>query len=666
MSNEQESLILDRREVVAGFGGAGLAYTLFVRAGDAPPSAEPSAGSSTGPAKSVAPSRSPRITNAARFAGEPNLALVDLDADVFIAGAGMAGICAALAAARHGARVVLVQDRSRLGGNASSEVRMHIVGADHHGGRSGWREGGILEELRLENAARNPEGIWEQWDLLLYEKLAAEENLTLLLDTTLTAAEVEEGSIVRVLARSDRKETIYRIRAKQFGDCTGDARLALEAGAEMRRGREARDEFDESLASETANAETMGSSILFTARDCGKPMPFVAPSWARKIEKRHLRFRGVGSWEYGYWWIEWGGEVDTIRDDERIRRELLAIVLGVWDYIKNSGEHPSSESWTLSWLGMIPGRRESRRIVGDVLLTQHDVEGKGREFPDAVAIGGWPLDDHPSTGFDDPDVPPYHSVPIEQVYSIPLGALHSRSVSNLFMAGRDISATHVAFSSTRVMGTCAVEGQAVGTAAAICARDGITLRELRADEPALAAYRQTLLRDDQTILDLGNRDPHDLARRARITTSGEVPGSRAVHVIDGFVRDAPSRWDHRWGGEMGEEGAWIELSWDEPIPLRRLQITFDSGFHRELTLTAHAGARSRQQWGPQPETVRDYTLAIRRGPAAPLTELATITGNHQRLCRHDFDEEGVDALRLTIHATHGSPEARVFEIRAYS
>jgi NADPH-dependent 2,4-dienoyl-CoA reductase/sulfur reductase-like enzyme len=164
-----------------------------------------------------------------RLAAEPHLTLVDLRCDVLVAGGGMAGVCAAVAAARHGAKVVLVQDRSRLGGNASSEVKMHIVGANCHGGRLGWREGGLIEEFRLDDAVNNPQRSFELWDLLLYDQLKREPHVTLILDTTLCAAEVADGRIRRVLARCDKTEHIYRIRAEQFIDCTADSRLAIEA-----------------------------------------------------------------------------------------------------------------------------------------------------------------------------------------------------------------------------------------------------------------------------------------------------------------------------------------------------------------------------------------------------------------------------------------------------
>lgn len=606
----------------------------------------------------------PTLSNDTRFEGEPNMRLIDLSCDFLVAGGGPAGVCAALAAARNGANVVVVQDRSRLGGNSSSEVKMHIVGANMHRGRPGWREGGIIEELRLDDAVNNPHRCWEQWDLLLYDKLYSEPNIQLYLDTALYAAEVEDGKIQRVMARCDKTETLYRISAGYFADCTGDARLALEAGASIRWGHEARSDFNEPLAWDKPSRETLGSSILFTARDYGKPIAYKPPAWARKIEKKHLQHRGIGSWEYGYWWIEWGGMMDTIKDNETIRHELLGIVTGVWDYIKNSGEYPTSETWGLDWVGMMPGKRESRRIEGDHILTQQDLMGLNGDFEDAVAIGGWGLDEHPPGGFDDYESKPFVSISLPEVYNIPLRSLYSKDISNMFMAGRNASCSHVAFTSTRVMATCAVMGQAAGTAAAHCAKYGITPRELYNDKPKLAAMQSQLLRDDQTIKHRLNKDESDKARNASITASGASRGTRAENIVDGVVRDATDTFTHRWVAPIAGEGAWVMLEWETPQQIGEVQVTFDTGFQRELTLTSADGHNKHMIRTAQPETVKDYT--IEANTEAGWVAVAKVTGNHQRLCRHTFDPIAASAIRLNIASTNGEPEARVYEIRCYS
>ncbi len=591
---------------------------------------------------------------------ERHMRLVDLDTDILVAGGGLAGVCAAIAAARHGARVVLVQDRSRLGGNSSSEVKMHVVGANCHTGRPGWREGGLIEELRLADAVNNRQRCWELWDLLLYDKVMSEPNITLLLETTLFAASVKDGRITQAIARCDKSEHLYRIRARLFCDCTGDSRLALEAGAEMRTGREARAEFGESLAPEQPDNRTLGSSILFTSRLYHTPMPFAPPAWARKIHKEQLLHRPINSWEYGYWWIEWGGDRDVIADNERIRFELLSIVMGVWDYIKNSGAFPDSKYWAMDWVGMMPGKRGSRRLVGDYILKQQDLMQGG--FPDAVAIGGWPMDGHPAEGFDRPDLPPNTVLRPPEVYDIPLRSLYSRNIANLMMAGRNISASYVAFTSARVMATCAAEGQAVGTAAAQAIETGLAPRELARDPRQVARLRQTLLRDDQTIKGLRNQDPRDAAREATVTASAEEGERKAALVLDGSVRDEA----HQWAAPVSTgASAWIELRWEQPRRIGLVQITFDSGFQRQLTLSAQETQNVNLLRAPQPETVKDYAITCRAANGEEHM-LAAVTGNFQRLKRHRFEPVEMRSLRIEVHATNGDRLARIFEIRCYS
>lgn len=606
----------------------------------------------------------PGSARPARAGYEPNLTPVDLETDLLVAGGGLAGVCAAVAAARHGVKVVLVQDRSRLGGNSSSEVKMHVVGANSHKARPGWREGGLIEEFRLDDAVNNPQRCWELWDLLLYDKVVSEPNITLLLETTLFAAKKKAGRIEQVLARCDKSEHLYRIRAKYFLDATGDSRLALEAGADYRTGREGRAEFGESLAPEKPDGQTQGSSILFTSRIYPRPMPFRPPKWARKVTAEHLRHRKITTWEYGYWWIEWGGHLNTIRDNERIRYELLSIVMGVWDYIKNSGDFPDSANFALDWVGMMPGKRESRRVLGDYLLKQQDLE-RG-DIEDAVCIGGWPMDDHPPGGFDRADLPPYQSIRLPEPYGIPLRCFYSRNVRNLFMAGRNISCTHVAFSSTRVMATCAVGGQAAGTAAAYCIEHGIPPRALFEDKKHFKELEQALLRDDQTIRGRRNEDPRDLARTARVTASSEHGGGKAALVIDGFVRDIPGGKPgiHHWEAPLEAGGAWLELAWDRPQKIGHIQLTFDTGFQRELTLTSSDAIHRGIIRAAQPETVRDYVITGRSGGRD--LQLAAVEGNHQRINRHRFEPAELDAVRIHVKATNGDPVARIFEVRCYS
>lgn len=250
----------------------------------------------------------------------------ELHTDFAIVGGGLAGVCAALAAARNGARVVLLQDRSVLGGNASSEIRMHAVGADFHGRRPGARESGLIEELRLEDAARNPHRSYSQWDLLLYEKVITEPNIMLLLDTTCVgcATVTQPGgqrSIRTIEALRSSTEDSFTIHSGLFADCSGDGRLGFESGADFTVGREARTDYGESLALDVADRQTLGSSIMFTARKHDTPQPFLAPVWVRRFCKHEFTFRPIEGYEYGYWWAESRGFRSSRR---RSRRETTS------------------------------------------------------------------------------------------------------------------------------------------------------------------------------------------------------------------------------------------------------------------------------------------------------------------------------------------------------
>ena len=451
------------------------------------------------------------------------LRVVEIAADFAVVGGGLAGICAAITAARAGARVVLVQDRSVLGGNASSEVRLWALGATSHmGNNNRWaREGGVIDEILVENLFRNPEGNAVVFDSVLLDKVAAEPGVQLLLDTAVFEAETAaDGSITRVRGFCPVDSTVYDITAPLFADCSGDGVVGFLAGAAFRIGQEAKDEFGELYAPEKACDELLGHSIYFTSKDLGRPVRYVAPSFALEIEdiRRIHRYRSFEARSQGcqFWWIEFGGHLDTVHDSRAIKWELWRVVYGVWNYIKNSGVFPDVANLALEWVGPVPGKRESRRFEGDVMLTQQDVVEQ-RRHADAVSYGGWALDHHPVEGVysEKPGCTQWHA---KGVYAIPYQALYSRNVPNLFLGGRLISASHIAFGSTRVMVTCAHNGQAIGLAAAICAREGWRPHDLLAPE-RMGLLQRSLLRAGQFIPGIEMADPDDQARDATVTAS---------------------------------------------------------------------------------------------------------------------------------------------------
>ena len=634
--------------------------------------------------------------------------------DLLVAGGGMSGVCCALAAARLGTNVILVQDRAVLGGNASSEIRMHIVGATGlHAGLPLLlepREGGIIEEIRLELAVRNPQRSAAVFDLILYELCRAEPKLTLLLNTTVVGARVEGRRIVEVMAERPSTEDRFTIAATMFADCTGDGRLGAEAGVPVMRGREGQAVFGETLAPEQGDAKTLGSTILFQAKQHDRPMPYVAPPWVRKFQPTDFALRPFGKsgcdlgLEYGYWWIEWGGCLDTLKDNERIRDELLAITLGIWNHIKNESGLDVSR-WALDWIGMVPGKRESRRFVGQHILTESDLMNS-RAFPDAIAFGGWPIDLHPPEGVDAPTEAPCTQNHLRWLYDIPLRSCVAGKLENLFFAGRNLSATHIAFASTRVMATCAAVGQGVGTAAALALKAGVIPAEIVGSSALMRAIQQRLLRDDAYLIGVRRADADDLAPCAVVTASSEQLGGEAALVLSAQTRavhgpeevapaEPANQWEnvlaeiatgkatalytsapldraalglHRWMSDpVAGLPATLELRWAAPVAVQQIQLIFDTGLHRFLTLSQADGYTARMEWGrPQPETVRDYRLEAKIG--GEWRVIHTEVGNYQRRRVHCLTGDGApaSALRVVVTATHGLDHARICEVRVYS
>jgi len=461
----------------------------------------------------AAPSTAPRELNSIMIA-----------TDLVVVGGGLAGVCAAITAARSGIQVVLIQDRPVLGGNSSSEVRLWTLGATAHmSNNNRWsREGGLADELLVENTFRNKEGNVLLWDALLLEKVSLEPNLTLLLNTAVDGVTKDGPTrIETVTAYCSQNQTRYTARAPLFCDASGDGIVGFQAGAAFRMGAEKSEEFGEGLAPDASYGELLGHTIYFYSKDTGSPVKYVPPAFALKDITTIPRFRNISVQRDGcyLWWIEYGGRLDTIHETETIKWELWKIVYGVWDYIKNSGNFPEADTMTLEWVGTIPGKRESRRFEGDILLTQQDVVEQ-RQHPDAVAFGGWSVDLHPSDGVytDKPPCNQYHS---KGIFQIPYRCYYSRNIDNLFLAGRIISASHVAFGSTRVMLTGAHGGAAVGMAAAHCIRGGLDPRDLL-EPDRMFRLQADLNRTGQSIPGIPSCQSGNLATRAKITATSNL------------------------------------------------------------------------------------------------------------------------------------------------
>jgi hypothetical protein len=560
----------------------------------------------------------------------------------------MAGLCAAIAAARHGAKVVLIHDRPVFGGNASSECRVHICGADRQNSLKNLRETGILEELRMENLYRNPNRNFSVWDTVLYEKVLAEPNITPLLNCSCQNAMMDGNTIRTVTGWQLTTQTYHEVSAHIFADCTGDAILAPLTGADFRMGREARSEYNESIAPLEADARTMGMTCLFQSREYETAQPFEPPLWAYRYDScADLPYGPSGHrwWQMGYWWVELGGEHDSIHDTEALREELLKITYGVWDHIKNRcPNHDKARNWALDWIQFLPAKRESRRYMGEHVLTQNDIEAGGR-FEDLVAYGGWSMDDHHPAGFNAvkigaPATVFHHA---QSPYGIPYRSLYSRNIANLMFAGRDASCTHAAMSSTRVMGTGCSMGQAVGVAAALAVAKGILPAGVKQH---IREFQQTLIRDDAYLPGVRQVFTEAVAG-ASLTASQRDPEP----VRNGVNRPV--------GGDVNgwvcRAGDWIAYRFAAPQVFRNVTVILDSGLDQNVALSYH------QKDGQlsSPPRVMPKAFRIEGMIENQWSELVRVDANHQRLCRFPLPVV-LSGIRFLLDETWGAETSRVF------
>lgn len=487
--------------------------------------------------------------------------------EIAVIGAGPSGICAAVTAARLGRRVVLVGDRPVIGGNSSSEIRVWTRGATGAGNLYA-EETGVWGDLKLRNLFLNCEGNPVLWDDVLLEQVLASKNLTLLLNTHITNLSLDaKQNVSSVSGFQLGTEKFYEINAEYFIDCTGDGTLGALAHLPFTAGREAKADYQESLAPEKSDRQTLGNSILFFSKKLENPVEYHAPSFVYDLKYiENLINRGgrvVNETMNGSdcWWFEYGGAMNTITDAQDIAFELKKLALGVWNYIKNSGKF-HADHLTLEWVGNIPGKRESRRMVTDYVLTQNDIMNRA-DFDDASFYGGWYLDFHPSDGiYTEEDF--CSQIPVG-VYPVPLRCLYNSNVKNLLFAGRDIGTTHAAFASTRIMNTCALSGQAAATLASACLKYRSCPSGLSSEQ--IVKIRQRLLRMDMFIPGYRNEDKDDIAKKACVKASSVVQS--------GFETPA-SHFSLECGGYLVI-----------PSSLKNLDLKVESGKNTFLEYTVH-------------------------------------------------------------------------------
>jgi len=482
-----------------------------------------------------------------------------IKADLCVIGGGMAGISVAITAARLGVKVVLIHERPVFGGNASSEIRMWVCGAMVE-----YKETGLLEEINLENLYYNPTKNYNLWNSVLYGKVHAEQNVTPLLNCTCFDAKTENKIIRSVTAYQMTTQKLFEVEATNFADCSGDSILAPLTGAEFAWGRESKSEFNEPMQThEERDDKTMGNSCLIQARKTNRKVPFHAPDWAEKVPLEKLKQKPISLYNpnENFWYIELGGITDTVAQAENLNKRLISLCLGIWDTIKNSGEY-DADTFELEFLGFLGAKRESRRMIGDYILTANDIM-EARVFEDAVAYGGWPLDDHNPEGFD--GAKSNYTIAVEKPYTIPYRSLYSKNIENLFFAGRNISATHMAMSSARVMGTCSVIGQAVGAAAWICKKYGVSPRGANA---YMQELQQTLMLHDCYLPGVERWVSPICKGAKRIGGSEILRNAKDRNVL---------REQNKVEFSFGES---VAYSFDEPVDVKVVKIVFDSDLKR--------------------------------------------------------------------------------------
>lgn len=572
------------------------------------------------------------------------------ECDFFVVGGGLAGMCAAIAAARGGSRVVIMQDRPMFGGNASSEIRMWVCGSQGDNNR----ETGLIEEIQLEALYRNPDKLYAVWDGILYGKVREEKNITAILNCSCCDAETENGIIKNITGWQTTTGTWHRVSAAYFADCSGDSILAPLTGAKYRVGREAASEFDERTSQTEADNRTMGMSCLIQCRKTERKSKFILPSWVKPLTEEEIKLRrpNMNSTYENFWYLELGGNRDSIRDTEEVRDELLKLAYGMFDYIKNSGNVPDADYWKLDFLGFLPGKRESRRMVGDYIMTQRDVLDGGH-FDDIIAYGGWPLDDHHPDGFyhyGNPNV--WGATPAP--YGIPYRCVYSENIGNLFFAGRNISMTHAAMSSARVMATCAALGEAVGCAANIARENNLSPRGVY--EHCIDLLQSTLM-ERGCFLPYNKRTIPDFVMSSRL----EIGGFTDRHDIE-KLRNGIDRNNHTYGAEdqgvnvgLGSE---ISYVFDKPTEIENIHIAFDSDLNR-ATLPGdecERGHSMRANIFPDSPTmtmpktlVREYTVY---GTKADGTRVGLFTDKQNlRQCVNIPLSEELTGVSLIINST---------------
>ena len=385
--------------------------------------------------------------------------------DFVVVGGGIAGICAAVSASRLGCKVALINDRPIWGGANSSETRVHLGG--HIEMEPYPNLGNMIKEfgpLRKGNA--QPADFYEDEKKQAF--LDAEKNLTLYPSYRVYAVKANNGSIESVSAKHIETGEVVTLYAPLFCDCTGDGTVGYFAGADFSMGREGRSDYNEPSAPEVADKMTMGASVQWYSVEEEQESQFPIFEYGLNFNEKSCQHVTMGEWTW-----ETGMNYDQCNEFERIRDYGLMVVYSNWSFLKNRlHKNAPYRNRSLGWVAYVAGKRESRRLLGDHVLTENDLKQE-IVYPDASFTSSWSIDLH----YPDPENSKhfpgeeFKSICVHgevNPYAVPYRCLYSRNINNLFMAGRDISVTHIGLGTVRVMRTCGMMGEVVGMAASIC------------------------------------------------------------------------------------------------------------------------------------------------------------------------------------------------------
>jgi len=574
--------------------------------------------------------------------------------DLVVVGGGIAGTCSAISAARLGLNVALIQDRPLVGGNNSSEVRVHLQGRINLPPYPNL--GNLVAQMNhRRDGNAMPADYYE--DERKMNLLAAETGVKTFFCTRAISVEMDgPNKIKAVIGKHIETGKELRFAAPLFADCTDDGNLGYYAGADWRMGRESNTETDESLAPEVADKLTMGASVQWYSVATEGETTFPELPWAIQFSDETAKPMIKGDWDW-----ETGLNLDQIWDFERIRDHGLRAAFGHWAYMKNQagGDWPEHvHNRKLGWVAYIAGKRESRRLLGDVILQEQDIVGQ-REWPDACVTTTWTIDLHYPTEKNSQDFPGEEFMTVAhhkriEPYAIPYRCLYSRNIDNLFMAGRNISVTHVALGTIRVQRTGGMMGEVVGMAASLCKKHGSLPRgvyekhldELKAlmeegvapppvPKSSAAASKPTWLKDAG----------ENLARKAKVNVSSLYTKVNypASNINDGQydLADNAGRW-------VSDEDAqhWVTFEWVQPVKINAVHI-----------LTGQVG-------GGLPMTpITDFSLQKMKSRWINIPETVT-TENEQCDFGCKFPAIETKQLRLFITGTPGGL-ARLWEVEFY-